>query len=90
MGSSIQAEAKSEETRMSNADRLATEIDDMLERVEALFPNPKANGFGKDFRRLLDVAEYHRNRFTFNTSVSILNVIDELITRMEDDNEQDV
>jgi hypothetical protein len=74
------------------SDRLANEIDEMLERVEALFPNPKERGFAQDFRRLLDVAEYHHKRFTFNVTQSTLNIIDELITIMEqeDEDEQDV
>jgi hypothetical protein len=75
--------------RKSVADRRADEIDEMLERVEAMFPNSK-DGFGKDFRLLLDIADYHRNRFTFSTTISVLNVVGELITRMEDDHEQDV
>lgn len=78
---------------MSITDKLANEIDEMLERVQALFPGSEATrGFGKDFRRLLDVADYHHNRFTFNTSISILNVMNELITLMEqeDEDEQDV
>lgn len=78
---------------MSVSDEIADEIDEMLERVQALFPGGSIKiGFGKDFCRLLDVAEYHRNRFTFNTSISILNVMKELVTLMEqeDEDEQDV
>jgi hypothetical protein len=57
-------------------------IDTLLERVDALFP-ANDTGFGKHFRRSLDVVEYHKGRFSWQTAEGVLVICEELVGVME-------
>ena len=57
-------------------------IDNLLDRVDALFP-PGDDGFGKHFRRALDVVEYHKGRFSWTTAEGVLVICEELVGIME-------
>ena len=57
-------------------------IDNLLDRVDALFP-PGDDGFGKHFRRSLDAVEYHKGRFSWQAAEGVLVICEELIGVME-------
>lgn len=58
-------------------------IDTLLDKVDAMFP-ANDTGFGKHFRRALDVVEYHRGRFSWTTAEGVLVICEELMGVMEE------
>lgn len=57
-------------------------IDNLLDRVDAMFP-ANDTGFGKHFRRSLDAVEYHKGRFSWQSAEGILVICEELVGVME-------
>lgn len=57
-------------------------IDNLLDRVDTLFP-ANDDGFGKHFRRSLDAVEYHKGRFSWQAAEGILVICEELVGIME-------
>lgn len=58
-------------------------IDTLLDKVDAMFP-ANDTGFGKHFRRAIDVVEYHRGRFSWTTAEGVLVICEELMGVMEE------
>jgi len=64
-------------------------IDEMLERVNAIFgTDPRSKDYGYDCRNLLDLADHHAKRFSYKQSDSILNLLGELLDRWELDEKE--
>lgn len=57
-------------------------VDDLLDRVDALFPGDDT-GFRAHFIHSLDAVEYHDNRFSWKSADGILTICEELVGVME-------